>query len=157
MQDTATHGERLALNGGSLNADAAREALSRQFPGVNRVARHRFVMAPDLADLVAADRKLTTIRFEKSGVEYPASNVLPLFVADRAGNHDSLCFFAELSIQEVRYKSFSELDEDDAHADGFSTLPDLLETLRNFYGALDSSHLVCIYSFEIAHRGAASD
>jgi hypothetical protein len=52
--------------------DEVREYVAKHFPDVAPVARHRFVMASDLADLVASDHKMTTIRYDKAGVEYPA-------------------------------------------------------------------------------------
>lgn len=134
---------------GGVSADAAEDALRREFPQLPRVARHRFVMATHLAELAATEQKLTTIRFEQNGVEYPASNILPLFVADSVGDHRSASFFSNICIQQVRYKYVGQLNEEDARADGFSSLDDLREALNHFYGALKNSSLVCIYTFKM--------
>jgi len=152
MRSTAYSEIRPPQTRGGVSADAAEDVLRRDYPQLPRVARHRFVMATHLAELAATEQKLTTIRFEQSGVEYPASNVLPLFVADSVGDHRSASYFANLCIQQVRYKYVDQLNEEDARADGFSSLADLREALNHFYGALSNSSLVCIYTFKILNH-----
>lgn len=127
---------------------AVKNQVAKYFPGVPPVPRHRFVMAPDLADLVASDRKMTTIRYDTAGVEYPAGPVLPMFVIDRENEENSAVFKGELRIRELKYKCVNQLDEEDARADGFSSREELLSRLRRFYGPLTDDKLVCIYSFE---------
>lgn len=128
--------------------DAVRENVAKHFPGVAPIARHQFVMASDLVDLVASNCKMTTIRYDKAGVEYPARPMLPLFAIDREKDRGSAVLRGELRIRQVAYKCVSQLDDEDARNDGFSSRDELLSALRRFYGSLGEGDLVCIYSFE---------
>jgi hypothetical protein len=123
-------------------------AVEQRFPELRLVSRHRFVMDRDLARLVTSKSKITTIRYEHSGVEYPASLRLPLFTADQKNDSRELRVVGDLQIRQLEYKYIDQLDDTDARADGFPSRQELIAALNRFYGPLTKDDLVCIYSFE---------
>jgi hypothetical protein len=132
----------------ATDTDAIRCEMANRFPGLEAIPRHRFVMTAELVELVTRDRKLTTIRYDKSGVEYPARSVLPLYAVSSHRDHDGAVMVGEVRILEVGYKLVRQLTDDDARADGFSDLGELLSTLCRYYGPMREENLVSIYVFK---------
>lgn len=133
-----------------LELEQLKLRLAHEFPNVPPVPRKRFVMAATLADKVLAREKCTTIRYDKSAVEYPADSILPLYSLQDGQAHEDATCLADLQILSVRYTPVCNLTEADARCDGFDSRGELMETLQRFYGRLAPTETVCIYAFRLA-------
>lgn len=124
--------------------------LSYEFPELDAVERHRFVMVAELADLIFSSKKSSTIRYSKGAVEYPSAQELPLYVVgDYRQKADPTCIGA-LCIGAVRYKTLDELSEHDAHKDGFASKAELVEALHTFYGDISSTDVLSVFEFTLS-------
>lgn len=126
--------------------------LACKFPDLNAVERHRFVMVAGLAELIFAFRKSSTIRFSKGAVEYPSAQELPLFVVDDHRGQTGPTCIAGLQIEAVSYKTFAELNETDAHKDGFASRDDLVAALRTFYGDIQPDDVLSVFEFTLSEE-----
>ncbi|WP_341871665.1 ASCH domain-containing protein [Pyrolobus fumarii] len=59
---------------------------------------------------------------------------------------------AKIRVTNVRYKKVSELTDEDAAIDGFSSREELLEALRKAYGEVKPDDYVTIIEFEVIQR-----
>lgn len=124
--------------------------LTCEFPELDAVERHRFVMVAELADLIFCSKKSSTIRYSKGAVEYPSAQELPLYVVgDHRQKADPACIGA-LRIGAVRYKTLAELSEHDAHKDGFASKAELVEALHTFYGNISSTDVLSVFEFTLS-------
>ncbi|MGV1964100.1 ASCH domain-containing protein [Agrobacterium sp. 22-222-1] len=144
------------IDQGSLVPSDFKAHLSCEFPDLDAVERNRFVMVADLAELIFSSKKSSTIRFSKGSVEYPSAQELPLFVVgDHREKAPPTCI-AALHIGAVRYKTLAELNETDAHKDGFETKADLVDALKRFYGEIQSSDVLSVFEFTLSNRRKTS-
>lgn len=135
---------------GSLVPSELKKHLSCEFPDLAAVERHRIVMVADLAELIFSSKKSSTIRYSKGAVEYPSAPELPLFVVgDHREKAPPTCIGA-LHIGAVHYKTLAELNENDAHKDGFATKADLVEALQTFYGGIQSDDVLSVFEFTLS-------
>ncbi|TXR50499.1 ASCH domain-containing protein [Phyllobacterium endophyticum] len=136
----------------SLGPSELKAHLSCEFPDLDAVERRRFVMVADLAELIFSSRKSSTIRFSKGAVEYPSAQELPLFVVgDHREKAPPTCIGA-VHIGAVRYKTLAELNETDAHKDGFASKADLVDALKRFYGDIQSNDVLSVFEFTLSNR-----
>ena len=62
-----------------------------------------------------------------------------------------------LHIGAVRYKTLAELNENDAHKDGFESKAELVAALKRFYGEIQSSDVLSVFEFTLSNwRKSAS-
>ncbi|MBY5717100.1 ASCH domain-containing protein [Rhizobium leguminosarum] len=140
------------IDQGSLVPSDFKAHLSCEFPDLDAVERSRFVMVADLAELIFSSKKSSTIRFSKGSVEYPSAQELPLFVVgDHREKAPPTCIGA-LHIGAVRYKTLAELNENDAHKDGFASKAELVAALKRFYGEIQSSDVLSVFEFTLSNR-----
>lgn len=115
------------------------------FPHLSAIERKRFVIQPLFIELIARGKKETTIRYHAGGVEYPAEPVLPLVATSYNATVPSPNL-SRVRVTGVCYKTFSSLDEEDARRDGFGSLFELRNALQRFYGALQPTDVLSIFS-----------
>lgn len=101
--------------------------------------------------LLEQQRKRTTTRFRRGGVEFPASSVLPLTETPDFRIRDKRRYRGRARVIGVRYQKYGELNEVDAVNDGFGTLEEMRTALSGIYSCLTDSDWVTIY--EIAAVG----
>lgn len=140
------------INQGSLVPSDLKAHLSCEFPDLDAVERHRFVMVADLAELIFSAKKSSTIRFSKGAVEYPSAQELPLFVVGDHREKAAPTCIGALHIGAVCYKTLAELNETDAHKDGFASKADLVDALKRFYGDIQSSDVLSVFEFTLSNR-----
>ncbi len=103
--------------------------------------RRHIMMRGEYARLLLDGRKRATIRLGK---------VIP--------KHDEVIIHswgrpvAKAKIVRVTYKRVSELTDEDARLDGFSSRGELLRELRNVYGGVRNDDVVTIIEFEVLQR-----
>jgi len=94
------------------------------------------------AELILAGKKTTTIRL---GRVVPKSNEVIIHSNGRP--------IAEAKIKNVTYKKIKELTDEDAKKDGYSSLQELLNDLKNIYKTdLDINIEVTVIEFEVIKR-----
>jgi len=124
-----------------------------RFPGSNLIERRRFVMAEPLVKLVRQGRKRSTIRFNDQGIEYPASEVMPIYTLEPGEPHEAARRAVDVRIESIAYVRCRDLSDADAREDGFCDSAELVGALRDFYPKLKPDSLVAIYRFAVpAHR-----
>ena len=89
--------------------------------------------------LVLGGLKKTTIRDK---LKYRVGEIV--YIADLRGN-----VYCRARITRIDDKYISELSEEDALRDGFKSLDELREALKEIYGELDESRKVYIIHFKI--------
>jgi len=130
-----------------FSSDKLSERLSAIFPHLSLLKRDRFLLRGKYLDWVRDGRKTTTVRFTPDGVEYPASQLLPVYATQKferitkTGEPDS--FF---KVTGVHYKRFVDLDEKDAQRDGFRNVHQLKATLCEIYPNVSDIDVVTIYT-----------
>ncbi len=107
--------------------------------------RTGFPLYGEYLDWLKEGRKVTTIRFRKDAVEFPATYAPQLFgTADyeltRTG--EKLLIY----VQGIEYKRFGDLTIDDALRDGFRSYDEMRTALTTIYPSLDDESWVTIYS-----------
>lgn len=125
-----------------------------EFPDLDAVERHRFVMVADLADLIFSSRKSSTIRYSKGAVEYPSAPELPLYIVGDHRQTDAPTCIGALYIGAVHYKTLAELNERDAHKDGFASKAELIRALKTFYGDIQSNDVLSVFEFTLSQTAA---
>jgi hypothetical protein len=150
----AFHHER-PVDQGRLVPAELKEHLNCEFPDLNVVERHRFVMVADLAELIFSSRKSSTIRYSKGAVEYPSAPALPLFVVNDHLESASPTCIGALDIGAVRYKTLAELNEYDAQMDGFASRAELVHALQTFYGDIPSDDVLSVFEFTLSSPQSA--
>jgi carbamoyltransferase len=131
--------------------DAVLDEMSKRlaviFPDLTIHRRIRFSLRADFIKWIKEDRKQTTIRYKVNTVEVPAKSKLPLYQTIRyeALDEDTSTKKGDLQISRVTYKSFGDLDQDDARRDGFKSIGELFEVLREIYGPIADDEIVTIY------------
>jgi len=124
-----------------------------RFPSSKLIERGRFVMAAPLVELVRQGRKRSTIRFNDQGIEYPASEVMPVYALEPGEPHESARRAVDVRIESIAYVRCRDLTDADAREDGFRDSSELVGALRDFYPKLKPDSLVAIYHFAVtAHR-----
>jgi len=98
----------------------------------------RIPLKREFLSLVAQGRKHSTIR---PGRRADAIGPALLVCANDA---------MPVTVSKVDVKRLSELDEEDAHRDGFDSLAALIETLKGFYPDLGGDDVVSVLHFERA-------
>lgn len=103
----------------------------------------RYIMVKGkFAKLILIGKKTTTIRL---GRVVPKSNEVIIHSSGRP--------IAEAKIKNVIYKKVKELTEEDAKRDGYSSLQELLDDLRNIYKVIiNPDDDVTIIEFEVTKR-----
>ncbi|MEM4472670.1 MAG: ASCH domain-containing protein [Archaeoglobaceae archaeon] len=89
--------------------------------------------------LILTGEKRTTIR--KGIRSYPVGKVVELTVENKP--------FAMAKVKKVVVKRVSELSDEDARSDGFSSKEELLNALKRIYGEILDSEFVTIVHFEV--------
>jgi hypothetical protein len=102
----------------------------------------------EFVDLIASERKTTTIRFRRNALDFPESYIVPVVAIS---DQESVAGMAK--IKRLRILPFSDLNENDAIKDGFSSLADLKEMLTRIYGEIEDQELVSIYEFDYLPNG----
>jgi hypothetical protein len=90
--------------------------------------------------------KKTTIRYKKNANEVPFQKVLPLY---ETINKNKKREVGKIEIENIEIKRFSELNENDAVRDGFSTKKDLIKALKEIYRDIEEDSQVIIYSIHL--------
>ena len=126
--------------------------LRRAFNRDSVVRRERFLMTERLAREVAEGKKSTTIRVDRDALEFPASDVLPLF---SVGAGAGLSPAGSVRVSKVVYKRIRDLTETDARRDGFASRSALVDALTGFYGKLRDDEPVSIYDIAATRPLAA--
>lgn len=94
---------------------------------------------PELIPFILSGAKKTTVR---RGIRsYPVGKIVELTVDNRP--------FALAKVKKVVVKRVSELNDEDAKADGFNDRAELLEKLRKIYGEMDEKEFVTVVHFEL--------
>ena len=94
---------------------------------------------PEYLRLLKDGRKRTTIRMEK---KYRVGETV--YIADTNGR-----IYGKAVIEDVREKRLGDLTYSDAVIDGFDSLEDLMDIIRQIYGDIDRNKTVYIYHLKI--------
>lgn len=109
-------------------------------PRVKYIGRHLMIRGA-YADKLLAGSKTTTIRL---GVFKPKYDEVIIHGHGRP--------LAKARIVKVEYKKVSELTDEDARRDGFSSVGELIEALKKVYGKVTASDVVTIIHLEVTQR-----
>ncbi|NPA48085.1 MAG: ASCH domain-containing protein [Thermococci archaeon] len=93
-------------------------------------------------ELLLSGKKRGTVRLGRLRIE-PGS-----VVTLHAGGY----VVGKALVKDVEYKKVSELTEEDARADGFGSLDELLEALRSHYTRLKEDDVVTVVRFELIEK-----
>uniref|UniRef100_A0A7J2TLS3 ASCH domain-containing protein n=1 Tax=Archaeoglobus fulgidus TaxID=2234 RepID=A0A7J2TLS3_ARCFL len=94
---------------------------------------------PEFVPMILSGAKKTTIR---RGIRsYPVGKAVELTVDNKT--------FALAKIKKVVVKRVSELSDEDAKSDGFSSREELLNALKRIYGDVNDSEFVTVVHFEV--------
>jgi len=109
--------------------------------------RNHLGLLEEYIDWVIAGKKNTTVRYRSGMADLPKSFILPVISTDprimREGYQVGIAHLKKLTI-----KPFGELNDEDAHNDGFQSLIQLKDALRSIYGKINDKEIVSIYSFD---------
>ncbi|MCX8172127.1 MAG: ASCH domain-containing protein [Archaeoglobaceae archaeon] len=94
---------------------------------------------PQFIPFILSGVKKTTIR--KGIRSYPVGEIVELVVDNKP--------FALARIKKVVVKRVSEINEDDAKADGFKNREEVIGTLKRIYADLNDSEFVTIVHFDV--------
>ena len=94
--------------------------------------------------------KVTTIRFRDSGIEIPASNLLPLFSTSDYGWGDRTNPTAYVRISGIKYQQYGTLETEDAIRDGFASLAEMRRGLRAIYPRMNENSWITVYHLTLA-------
>ncbi|RIK76513.1 hypothetical protein DCC62_11315 [candidate division KSB1 bacterium] len=94
-------------------------------------------LLPEYLESIRNGRKKSTIRIGRRVVR---GNKL-IF--------DSSNSMLQVAVKQVRYKKFSEFDEEDAHKDGFNSLVELREAVKAIYPDIKDSSRMTIIEFDL--------
>ncbi len=95
----------------------------------------------DYVDLILRGLKKATIRI---GIIKPRYNEIIIHGGGRP--------IAKIRIKNIRYKKVRELNDADAHLDGFKNKQELLENLKRMYGKIHDDDIVTIIEYELIQR-----
>ncbi|ALU12045.1 hypothetical protein EYM_07465 [Ignicoccus islandicus DSM 13165] len=104
------------------------------------IGRHLMVKG-EFVDEILSGRKRATIRL---GIWKPKFNELILHGGGRP--------FAIVRITDVEYKRVKDLTEEDARADGFNSMEELMRSLRRVYPHLNEEDYVTILKFQLIKK-----
>jgi carbamoyltransferase len=115
--------------------------------------RTGFPLYGEYLDWLKEGRKVTTIRFRKNAVEFPATYAPQLFgTADyeltRTGEK------LQIDINGIKYERFGNLTAEDARRDGFRSYEEMRAALKTIYPAMKDDNWITIYS--ISPRSAVA-
>ena len=123
-------------------------AITRfHFPDVGLYIRREFGLRAEYFDWLMAGKKLTTIRWRSGAADLPGEWILPLRITPSSGHIDpqrGLCRIRGLTL-----KRYCELDEADAHRDGFDDFEALRLALETIYGRIPRTGIVTIYEISM--------
>lgn len=122
-----------------------RDLLSKRFT-FNVFSRDRFGLFEEYVDWVVAGRKKTTIRFRRGQADFPVSELIPVFATSPTCPHEGPNV-GWARIINLRIILFGELNDNDAHNDGFSSLEQLQKALTDIYGEISVDEFVSVYEF----------
>jgi hypothetical protein len=115
------------------------------FPGAI-VRRDHFTITSEQFGLLRSRKKRTLICWQPGAIELPASDVLPVYVA----NGGPLTAVGSVPVTPVSHKRYGELDASDVWRNGFGRLSDLSAALEGFYGpGLEPQDWLTIYGIEL--------
>ncbi|HXQ39270.1 MAG TPA: ASCH domain-containing protein [Anaerolineales bacterium] len=109
--------------------------------------RDRFNFLEEYIELVTSGRKKTTIRFRRGMIDCPVDNVIPVFsTSNSAMERDKELGWAR--ILSLRIIPLKDLNEVDALNDGFFSVNELRNALREIYGDINETEFVSVYEFD---------
>jgi hypothetical protein len=149
------HAQADHRRGEQLPAIARSSVVAIRFPSKKLMERTRFVMATLLVEMVRQGQKRSTIRFTDKGIEYPASDVLPIYALKPGQPHDAARYAIDVRVESVAYVRCRDLSDADAREDGFRDSTELITALKYFYAKLEPDSLVTIYRFAVPQLDAA--
>jgi len=121
--------------------DTLHEQVGRDFPGYNIVFEESLMLPVAYLDQIKNGTKTTTIKFKEKAFRLPRTS-LP------AIEKESKTPAGRVSYKKVVIKHVGELNETDAVNDGFATLGNLRDVLREAYGELSPESLLSIHYFD---------
>jgi len=132
-----------------IDSDSLRKRISYVLPDYELVPRNRFALDINFMQWVSSKRKVTTIRYNRSAVDYPITQTLPVVGTERFDSGDTgKQVGTNYKVVSYTIKEFGDLDDNDGIRDGFSGRDELLKTLLKIYGHIHSNEPVSIYGIE---------
>ncbi len=95
-------------------------------------------------DLFLLGKKKTTIRYTKGAIDCPSDTELDLFKTTWQ-NLSAGSYIGRVLVDRIVVKAFDQIDDDDAHNDGFTNKKDLRLALERIYGRISPCEPVTIY------------
>lgn len=118
----------------------------REKTSSNLFARDQLGFLEEFFGLIVSGKKITTIRFKRGMIDYPAKEIIPVTITNsNSSSQNKEIGWAK--ILNLRVVPFKDLDEIDAVNDGFSSLEELKKALSKIYGEIENSEFVSIYKF----------
>lgn len=129
-----------------------RQLLYKKFPFIDLVCRDKFKLYSEYVEWLKTGRKITTIRFRQSNVEYPDKSIMPLYATESFNSNSTAIYVGDINITSLSIKKFKDLDLNDARNDGFKSLNELRTTLMVIYPDISGQEFVSIYGVKLAKK-----
>jgi carbamoyltransferase len=138
-----------------FDTSTIRRRLQTVFPDLVPDPRQRFLLNKEFIEWVKQGRKCTTVRYAEGAVQYPLRRLLPLYASEQFEKFDfQMEQIGQVAVQGVCYKAFSDLDDNDARLDGFSSARELRSVLKEIYGHIGDGDIMTIFFIAFAGSGS---
>lgn len=134
-----------------IRADSLVTAISelRKATGSVVVLRTELPLYREYLDWLHDGRKVTTIRFRLGAVELAGSSHLPLYETGDFSVDDRSKPAGYVKITSARYQRFCELSTRDAERDGFKSIVEMRQSLRQIYPRIEDRDWMTVYDIQL--------
>jgi hypothetical protein len=123
-----------------------------QLTGSVIYVRQQLPLYVDYLESLLIGQKVTTVRFRQGAIEIPANISIPVYRTEDFGRGDRTEPVAAVSISDISYLQYGELDEADAVRDGFRTLEAMRSALAVIYPNISDDAWLTIYHIKPLSR-----